>query len=190
MRIKAKMLLPRKELDSEGNEIDPRQELVSKILEYKKYKEAAVQLAEMEAERMLMVKRGNLQKELYAIGEAAAEGSEIQTLTLYKLTRAFERILQRIYEQQHKPVHTVIRYNYTMEESRKALLQLVEQEKTVSFEKIFSDCENKVHAIFLFLSLLELIQQQYMTILVGEGKNNFIVEWNAYRTEEANEIIV
>lgn len=190
MRIKAKMLLPRKELDSEGNEIDPRQELVSKILEYKKYKEAAVQLAEMEAERMLMVKRGNLQKELYAIGEAAAEGSEIQTLTLYKLTRAFERILQRIYEQQHKPVHTVIRYNYTMEESRNALLQLVEQEKTVSFEKIFSDCENKVHAIFLFLSLLELIQQQYMTILVGEGKNNFIVEWNAYRTEEVNEIIV
>ena len=41
MRIKAKMLLPRKELDALGNEIDPRQELVDKILEYKKYKEAA-----------------------------------------------------------------------------------------------------------------------------------------------------
>ena len=40
MRIKAKMLLPRKELDAQGNEIDPRQELVDKILEYKKYKEA------------------------------------------------------------------------------------------------------------------------------------------------------
>src|ERR1044072_8926445 len=55
MRIKAKMLLPRKELDAEGNEIDPRQELINKILEYKKYKEAAAQLAEMEADRMLMI---------------------------------------------------------------------------------------------------------------------------------------
>ena len=54
MRIKARMLLPRKELDAEGNEIDPRQELVNKILEYKRFKEASAQMAEMEALRMLM----------------------------------------------------------------------------------------------------------------------------------------
>src|SRR5215216_3492211 len=48
MRIKAKMLLPRKELDAEGNEIDPRRELVDKILEYKRFKEAAIKMAEME----------------------------------------------------------------------------------------------------------------------------------------------
>jgi chromatin segregation and condensation protein Rec8/ScpA/Scc1 (kleisin family) len=46
MRIKAKMLLPRKELDADGNEIDPRMELVDKILEYKKFKEASIKLAE------------------------------------------------------------------------------------------------------------------------------------------------
>ena len=71
MRIKAKMLLPRKELDAEGNEIDPRQELIDKILEYKKFKEAAAHMAEMEAMRMLMMKRGNLQKELMQVGEEA-----------------------------------------------------------------------------------------------------------------------
>ncbi len=54
MRIKAKMLLPRKEMDALGNEIDPRQELIDKILEYKKYKEAAVQMADLEAMRMLI----------------------------------------------------------------------------------------------------------------------------------------
>src|SRR5213076_1208192 len=68
MRIKARTLLPRKELDAEGNEIDPRQELVDKILEYKKFKEASAQMADMEAIRMLMVKRGNIQKELAQIG--------------------------------------------------------------------------------------------------------------------------
>src|SRR5688500_9204403 len=75
MRIKAKLLLPRKELDEQGNEIDPRQELIDKILEYKRFKEAAAQMAEMEAIRMLMVKRGNLQKELSSIGEEASEGT-------------------------------------------------------------------------------------------------------------------
>src|SRR6202789_608803 len=60
MRIKAKMLLPRKELDALGNEIDPRQELINKLLEYKRYKEAAARMAEMEEVRMLLVKRGNL----------------------------------------------------------------------------------------------------------------------------------
>src|SRR5688572_7974253 len=69
MRIKAKMLLPRKEIDEQGNEIDPRQELIDKILEYKRFKEAAAKLAEMEATRMMMVKRGNLQKEINTIGE-------------------------------------------------------------------------------------------------------------------------
>ena len=78
MRIKAKMLLPRKELDAEGNEIDPRQELIDKILEYKKFKEAATQMAEMEAMRMLMMKRGNLQKELALVGEEAADGHRRQ----------------------------------------------------------------------------------------------------------------
>src|SRR5919106_5279033 len=59
MRIKARMLLPRKELDAQGNEIDPRQELIDKILEYKRYKEATARMADMEAMRMLMVRRGN-----------------------------------------------------------------------------------------------------------------------------------
>src|SRR5258705_3164344 len=74
MRIKAKMLLPRKELDAEGNEIDPRQELINKILEYKRFKEASAQMAEMEALRMLSVKRGNIQEELSKIGEEDSEG--------------------------------------------------------------------------------------------------------------------
>ncbi|HEX6913972.1 MAG TPA: segregation/condensation protein A [Chitinophagaceae bacterium] len=184
MRIKAKMLLPRKEVDAQGNEIDPRQELVDKILEYKRFKEAAAQMAEMEAIRMLMVKRGNLQKELSTIGEEASEGTEIQAVTMFKLMKAFERVMQRVYERNNKPVHTVVRYNYTMEESRENMLNLVKSEKTLAFEKIFDTCNDRIHAIFLFLSLLELVQQKYMTLMVGEGRNNFIVEWNENREEE------
>jgi len=184
MRIKAKMLLPRKEIDASGNEIDPRQELIDKILEYKKFKEAAAQMADMEAIRMLMVKRGNLQKEIASIGEEAGEGTEIQNITLYKLMKSFEKAMQRMYDRNHRPVHTVVRYNYTMEESRDFLLKKVQAEKTTAFEKIFEICENRIHALFLFLSLLELTQAKYMFIITGEGRNNFIIEFNENREED------
>jgi len=178
MRIKAKMLLPRKELDEQGNEIDPRQELVDKILEYKKFKEASAQMAEMEATRMLMVKRGNIQKELSQIGEESGEGTEIQTITLFKLMKSFEKVMLKLHDRVNKPIHTVVQYDYTMETSRDAMLSLAQRQKTVSFEKIFEDCDNRVHAIFLFLSLLELVQQKFLKIIIGEGRNNFIIEYN------------
>jgi segregation and condensation protein A len=184
MRIKAKMLLPRKDIDAQGNEIDPRQELIDKILEYKKFKEAAAQMAEMEAVRMLMVKRGNLQKELSVIGEEAGEGTEIQNISLFKLMKAFEKVMQKVHDRQNKPVHTVVQYNYTMEQSREYMLDTASKEKTVSFEKIFEVCNDRIHAIFLFLSLLELIQLHYMSIIIGEGRNNFLIEWNENREEE------
>ncbi|MCC7401137.1 MAG: segregation/condensation protein A [Chitinophagaceae bacterium] len=178
MRIKAKMLLPRKELDEMGNEIDPRQELINKILEYKRFKEASAQMAEMEAQRMLLVKRGNIQQELSEIGEAAGEGTEIQAITLFKLMRAFEKAMQKFSDRHNKPVHTVVQYDYTMEESRDQMLSLAQQRKSVAFHEIFDRCENRVHAIFLFLSLLELVQQKFLKILLGSGKNNFIIEYN------------
>ena len=184
MRIKAKMLLPRKELDELGNEIDPRQELIDKLLEYKRYKEASAQLAEKEALRLLMVKRGNLQKELSQVGEEAGEGTEIQTISLFKLMKAFERVMKRMEQRNKRPVHTVVQYSYTMEGSREYMLETVKRSKVMAFERIFEVCEDRIHAIFLFLSLLELIQQKFMTIMVGDGRNNFIIEWNEDRKEE------
>ena len=184
MRIKAKLLLPRYEKDDQGNEIDPRQELIDKILEYKKFKEASTQMAEMEAIRMLMVKRGNLHKELIQIGEDAGEGTEIQAVTLFKLMKAFEKIAQRLHEKNNRPVHTVVQYAYTMEESRSYILDSCKEDKTLSFEKIFDICQDRIHAIFLFLSLLELIQLEYMSIVTGEGRNNFLIEWNEDREED------
>lgn len=189
MRIKAKMLLPRKEIDAEGNEIDPRQELINKILEYKRFKEASSKMADMEALRMLMVKRGNLQKEISQIGEDAGEGTEIQAVTLFKLMKAFEKVVFKLQERNNRPVHTVVQYNYTMEESREFMLNICSSEKTVSFEKIFDVCEDRIHAIFLFLSLLELVQLRFMSLLTGEGRNNFIIEWNENREEETQGLL-
>jgi segregation and condensation protein A len=178
MRIKAKMLLPRKEIDEQGNEVDPRQELVDKILEYKKYKEASIKMAELEAERILMAKRGNIQKEMIEIGEQAGEGTEIQAITLFKLMKAFERVMQKYEDRFNKPVHTVVQYSYSMENTKADMISIAQRERTLSFEKVFEVVENRVHAIFIFLSMLELVQQKYMRILIGDGLNNFVLEYN------------
>src|SRR5690606_9366995 len=177
MRIKAKMLLPRKELDASGNEIDPRQELVDKLLEYKRFKEASEEMTLLEAERLLQQKRGNIRKELEAISETYSEGTEIQTITLYKLMQTFEKVMKRFNDREAKPAHVVVKYNYSLEGQREFILQFMKQEGGVGFEVVLSQCTNRIHAIFTFLAILELIQQKYLGILIGTGRNNFILEW-------------
>jgi segregation and condensation protein A len=181
MRIKAKMLLPRKEVDAEGQELDPRQELIDKILEYKKFKEASAKMAEMEAERMLLIRRGNIQRELSLIGEEASEGTEVQTITIFRLMKAFEKVMQRHHDKFNKPVHTVVQFNYSMDVTKTDIISFAQSQRTLSFEKLFEKAENRVHAIFIFLSMLELVQQKFLQIMIGDGRNNFIVEYNEER---------
>jgi segregation and condensation protein A len=177
MRIKAKMLLPRKELDAEGNEIDPRRELIDKILEYKRFKEASEHMRLQEAERMLMLKRGNIMRELATVGEQMSEGSEIQSVTVAKLVQSFERVMKRMHDRNNKPQHVVVKYNYTMEGQRAFIKEWAGREKKIAFEAIFNACETRIHAIFNFLAILELTQQRFISVLMGEGRNNFMIEW-------------
>lgn len=178
MRIKARMLLPRKEMDAQGNEIDPRHELIDKILEYKRFKEAAASMAVMEAERLLQQKRGNIRKELEELGHSYSEGTEAQTVTLYKLMSTFEKVIKRLNERHNKPQHVVIKYNHTMEGQRSFLIKELSAVKQIAFDRLFFTCENRIHAIFTFLALLELVQQRFLNLLNGIGRNNFIIQWN------------
>jgi len=189
MRIKSRMLLPRKELDPSGKEIDPRQELVDKILEYKRFKEASETMALMEADRLLAQKRGNIRMEMESISQEFSEGTEIQTITVYKLAQTFEKLLKKLKERTDKPQHVVVKYNYSLEGQRSYLLDEVGRAGRISFENLFHHCENRIHAIFTFLSMLELIQQHYMTLLSGSGRNNFILEWNTDRQDEDDAIV-
>lgn len=184
MRIKAKMLIPRKEVDADGVQIDPRQELADKILEYKRFKEASAEMMLLEAERLLQQKRGNIRLELETLGQEYAEGTEIQTISMYKLMQAYERTMKKFKERTSKPQHVVVKYNYSLEGQRAYMIDFMKTRTSVPFETIFSTAESRIHAIFTFLAMLELIQQKYLTILIGSGRNNFIIEWNSRRDED------
>jgi segregation and condensation protein A len=173
MRIKAKLLLPRKELDEQGQEIDPRKELVDKLLEYKKFKAVLDEIRSLEDNRGKIFERSNVQAEIKSIADSLAAEAELHSLTLFKLMKAFERVMNRFEAEKNKPIHKVIQYPYTIEAQKESILNRVRQERNVSFNRLFEFCEGRIHAIFTFLSLLELIQQRLIVIQVGIGKNNF-----------------
>lgn len=173
MRIKSKMLLPRKELDEDGNEIDPREMLVERLLEYKRYKSVLEDLRMLEKERSMKELRGNSQKELKTIAEKALVDAELESLSLYKLLTTFQGILQRFEDANSEVKHQVIRYDYSIRGQKRFLVDLVTESGRVDFKTVFDLCENKIHAIFTFLGLLDLLQLQALDIVVGEGVNNF-----------------
>jgi segregation and condensation protein A len=174
MRIKAKMLLPRKQVDEEGNEIDPRRELVDRLLEYKRYKEVMEDLRRLEEVRAFMNPRGYASAELRKLADSALAEAELESVSLYKLLRVFQRLLNRFEEdKQAKRVHTVYNFNYTIQEQREFLKNQVKKGEKTDFETVFAALENRIHAIVTFLALLELLNAQEISLIQGEGYNNF-----------------
>lgn len=173
MRIKAKMLLPRKEVDEQGNEIDPRTELVQALLEYKRFKDVVEILKEMESKRSLRYVRGNQKNEVAELIKILADEAELETITMFKLMKAYQRSMERYKNKTEKVVHKIDPYKYTIEQEREKLTTFIQKKSKASFSEIFETCENKIHAVFIFLGMLELIQQQIISIIIGDGHNNF-----------------
>lgn len=176
MRIKAKLLLPRPQLDEQGNEIDPREELVAHLLEYKKYKSVVSELAQMEESRQAKENRGNLIKEIKKLSEVNNVEYELQDLDLFRLLKVYEKVLNRLKEEQNKPSHFVEQYPFTIEQQKVYILDKVKGKQRVSFDDIISDNTQKMAVVYNFLSILELLQLQQIKIHIGQGYNNFWIE--------------
>ncbi|MEM9325251.1 MAG: segregation/condensation protein A [Bacteroidota bacterium] len=177
MRIKSKMLLPRPVLDEEGNEIDPRDELVKHLLEYKRYKSVLATLSKMEEERLARESRGNLMEEIRLLSSQINVEAEMQDLDLYKMMRVFERVLERYEIRKNKPTHQVVQYPYTIDCQKQYLLTKISKIKNrLSFVDLVQEKPDKVYVIFNFLAILELLQLGKIGIRLGEGFNNFWLE--------------
>ncbi len=173
MRIKAKMLIPRKEIDEMGNEIDPREELTQRLLEYKKYKNVLDEMRQMEKARSLRFDRGNSLDELQKIANKTLVDIELESLSLFKLLSTFQRLLHDFDQRDRQMVHKITKYNYTIEEQQSYILSKLKNNKKVKFLDLFKPMENRIHAIVTFLSLLELLHIQKVSITIGQGVNNF-----------------
>ena len=173
MRIKAKMLLPRPQLNEQGEEIDPRQELVKHLLEYKKYKSVVQQLAQMETDQSQRERRGNVEKEYKYLSEVHNVEAELQNLDLYKLMQVFQRVMRRYEDASQQPVHQVIPYPYTIAGQKKQIMGWLDRNSKISFEEVIKFKPKKIAVIYNFLAILELLQLNLVRLQIGEGFNSF-----------------
>lgn len=185
MRIKAKMLIPRKEIDEEGNEIDPREELTQRLLEYKKYKDILDDMRKLEEDRSFRFEREGIASELKEVATQALVDIELESLTLFKLLKTFERLMQKFEDRENRTYHEIVKYPYTIENQQKYIYQRIKSGKN-SFISLFEGLENRVHAIVTFLSLLEMLNLQMLDIQQREGFNNFEISYigNSFNSED------
>ncbi len=175
MRIKAKMLLPRPDLDENGNEMDLKRDLVQKLIEYKKFKEVTEELRILEERRFRQEKRGNITTDLDRIAETAEPGEELSSVGLYKLMLIYEKALARYRQRNADVKHTVVQYPYTIEQQKKIISQMLQLNQRMDFSEMVKNSENKVHFVYNFLAMLEMLQQELISIQIGLGFNNFWV---------------
>ena len=186
MRIKSKMLLPRPQLDEQGNEMDPREELIKHLMEYKKYKSVVEKFHQMEEAELMKEKRGNLMKELKQLAEITNVEAELQDVDLFKLLMVFEKVLKRGEEEKNKPVHQVIQYPFTIEGQKEFILNEITTKPRVPFIELFEKAPTRIALIFNFLAILEMLASGMISIQVGEGFNNF---WVMKKEESISEDI-
>jgi len=172
MRIKAKMLLPRYAAEEDG-ELDPKAELVRKLIEYKKFKLICEELRPMEEERLKQEKRGNITFDLQQVEKTAVPGEELSELTLYKLMVVYDKVTKRFANRTEEIKHTVVQYPYTIEKQKKAINELLIINSKMDFKALAGHSENKVHFVYNFLAVLEMLQQELINIQIGLGYNNF-----------------
>ena len=164
--IKARMLLPRPELDDEGEPIDPRAELVQRLLEYMRYKEAAGHLEDRFEIRAEQFVRGAASDVRGAVEDDLEPSYRVSVFDLIS-------VLQRVLDEapDDAVLHPVLRYDFTVEEQQAYVLQRIRSGKT-SFVQLVRE-QPKAFVITTFLAILELVQRRAVRIVDGVTSEDF-----------------
>lgn len=170
MHIKSKMLLPPdpNEVKAEEEETDPRVELVQKLLEYKKFKEAASQLYTLEVRQKDVFGRPmnvDVKEEVKAPFEA----------NLFDLITAFNKILKDIPKE---VFYEVIKDEFTVEGKMHDIFHLLVSQPVVLFSDLFKSAKNKFEIVTIFLALLELIRLKEIVAVQERSFGEIKVERN------------
>jgi segregation and condensation protein A len=177
MRIKAKNLLPRPDLNADGEEIDLQKDLIEKLIAYKKYKALIVDFKILEDNRFVKQKRGNILDDVKHLLESSNQNlEELTSFDLYKLLKCYTKVNQNYLIKSTEVKHTIVQYPYNIEEQKSKIVTLIEINKQLVFNDLRSISKDKVQFVYNFLAMLELLQQQILKIQVGLGFNSFLIQ--------------
>lgn len=156
MQIKAQMLLPSPDAEAEETGPDPRAELVNKLLEYQRFKDAAAILAGYNEKA----------KDIYyrTLPPQFEDGDYTLKATVFDLLSAFKRVLDQV----PREVGQIIREEITIETRIREILDRLEEKTSLAFEELFSTSARRMDLIVTFLALLELIRMKQVVALQQE----------------------
>ena len=179
LAIKSKMLLPKHEEEWDEDEEDflmedPRDELVTQLLEYKKYKEAADEFKNMEAERALLFTKPPIDLSPFT-DETKLERKDLD-VSLYDMLSAFQKLMRR--KKLKRPLQTrITRQEITIDKRIQELKDYLKKKREkILFTSLF-ETDDKGQIVVTFLAVLELMRQNEIQV---EQTNNFediFIEW-------------
>ncbi|MEN8005437.1 MAG: segregation/condensation protein A [Candidatus Krumholzibacteriota bacterium] len=161
MVIKMKMLMPSHTGDEDEDEEDPRAELVRKLLEYRRFKEAAESLQNRESER----RQYHLRKTRFPFTEDLDLEPKLR-IEMYDLLSALAGIFDRM---QARTVHDVVREAFTVEEKMSLIEEKVGSGGTVRFEELFAGDTIKMEVIVTFIAILEMVKRGRLQFMQTES---------------------
>lgn len=158
MMIKSRMLLPPDERpEIEGEEEDPRWDLVRQLVEYKKFKDAATGLHELEVRQENVFRLGGDG----AVLEADDAGVALQDVSIFDLITAFNNALKRARSDQ---IHEIFTDRYTVADKIDAILNTIRERGSIAFSTLFNETAPRHEVICTFLALLELIRLRQVRV--------------------------
>ena len=153
MSIKARYLLPRPEGEDADEVEDPRMELVERLIEYKKYKEASMELEDLEEKRSRLYNREYF--EFIPKSEPITDDEYLDKVTLFDLVMAFRTAMDNMPKVTHHEVQMV---KVTIEEQSDFIMQRIQQNKLVLFKDLMNEIKEKIIIIVTFIALLDLVK--------------------------------
>ncbi len=156
IRIKARLLMPRHR-DIEGEDEDPREELIIALLEYKKFKEASEEMHHKELKERQLLKR----EDFSYLNPEIVETFSIEA-NLYDLVRAFYEIMKQA---SSEPRHEVTNFDLTIEDQVDYVLGVLQNTERISLTDLVARDQRRLYYVVTLLALLELVKLQRISIL-------------------------
>ncbi len=164
-QIKSRMLLPPDESQDEGDgqeEGDPREELVRRLLEYQKYKEAGRELCERPMMNRDMFDRGG------QVQIEAGEERPFSEVSVFKLIEALDRVMKK---SKTKVTHQVLMERISLADRIHELSDLLLQRREVEFEEMFAGDVTKMMVIVTFMAILEMARMRMVRLHQADGSD-------------------
>jgi segregation and condensation protein A len=162
MQIKVRMLLPPE--PGQEEELDPRANLVKRLVEYKRFKEVAVGMVDQEAAQRKVHYRGYYEADP-RVTTAEEEDEALKDVSLFDLISSFKFAIDRMPK---KFVHEVILLNVTLEEQIEYIIDFFSRRSEATFYELVKDMVDKIRVVVTFIALLEVIRSRKVVVRQAE----------------------